>query len=261
MLSYRNDRHRPCNPQSDLGMRNEYIEMSEFIRRMDREIYDKDEYHKALAWTKEHCIEVPDANPHHLWRTREQKTQVGQTVVNMTLIVRDLMIGNPVRGEMGYGEEALGHHAIAAGFQGQRAWTDHFPNGDFMEAILSSSFDWNGIREAFVMSTENDALNAVTMARINLIKGLGPVLQLAEGYTVELPQTTHDILDKRTNPTWPTKITPFTQNKEVDYPQFAQWIEWYIHRGVHGLFAVCQSSEMFELILEERIRIARFTVE
>ena len=88
-----------------------------------------------------------------------------------------------------------------------------------------------------------------------------PVLQLAEGYTVELPQTTHDILDKRTNPTWPTMTTPVTQNKEVDYPQFAQWIEWYIHRGVHGLFAVCQSSEMFELILEERIRIERFTVE
>ncbi|MDF2669134.1 MAG: L-fucose isomerase [Paenibacillus sp.] len=302
--------------QDYLGMRNEYVDMSEFIRRMERGIYDKEEFSRALQWTKANCTEGPDVNAPALQRTREQKDQDWETVVKMTLIARDLMIGNPKLAEIGYGEEALGRNAIAAGFQGQRAWTDHYPNGDFMEAILSSSFDWNGIRETFVMATENDTLNGVTMlmghlltdaaqifadvrtfwspdavrrvtghtlsglaengvihlinsgpaaldgageqsinglpamkpfwsiteeevqkslkatkwcpavdffrgggystdfqtrggmpvtmARINLIKGLGPVLQLAEGYTVELPQEVHDVLDQRTNPTWPT---------------------------------------------------------
>ncbi len=302
--------------QDYLGMRNEYVDMSEFIRRIDRGIYDKEEYQMALQWTKANCKEGPDVNAPSLQRTREQKDHDWETVVKMTLIARDLMIGNPKLAEIGYGEEALGRNAIAAGFQGQRAWTDHYPNGDFMEAILSSSFDWNGIREAFVMSTENDTLNGVTMlmghlltdaaqifadvrtywspeavrrvtghtlnglaengvihlinsgpaaldgtgeqsvdgkpamkpfwsiteeevrqsleatkwcpavdffrgggystdfqtrggmpvtmARINLIKGLGPALQLAEGYTVELPQEVHDQLDQRTNSTWPT---------------------------------------------------------
>ncbi|GCL70948.1 L-fucose isomerase [Paenibacillus naphthalenovorans] len=299
-----------------LGMRNEYVDMTEFVRRMERGIYDKEENEKALRWVKEHCREGEDVNPDHLKRTREQKDRDWETVVKMTLIARDLMVGNPKLAEMGYGEEALGHHAIAAGFQGQRQWTDHYPNGDFMEAILTSSFDWNGIREPYIMSTENDALNAVTMllghlltdaaqifadvrtywspeavkrvtgkelegmaaggiihlinsgpaaldgtgqqtkdgapamkpfweitgeevekclqatkwcpavdffrgggfstdfqtkggmpvtmARINLVKGLGPVLQLAEGYTVDIPQDVHDILDQRTNQTWPT---------------------------------------------------------
>jgi L-fucose isomerase len=302
--------------QQYLGMRNEYVDMSEFIRRMEREIYDKEEFAKALQWTKENCKEGADVNPPHLQRTREQKDQDWETVVKMALIARDLMVGNPKLDEIGYGEEALGRNAIAAGFQGQRAWTDHFPNGDFMEAILSSSFDWNGIREPYIISTENDTLNGitmlfghlltdaaqifadvrtywspeavhrvtghklqgmaengiihlinsgpaaldgtgcqtidgkpamkpfwditeqevnecleatkwcpavdffrgggfstdyttkagmpVTMARINLIQGLGPVLQLAEGYTVELPEEVHDKLDKRTNSTWPT---------------------------------------------------------
>ena len=235
----------------------------------------------------------------------------------MTMIARDLMVGNPRLAEMGYGEEALGHNAIVAGFQGQRQWTDHFPNGDFLEAILNSSFDWNGIREPYIVATENDCLNGVsmlighlltdraqifadvrtywspaavkrvtgheltgmtaggvihlinsgaatldatgqqsvngqpvmkpfweitpeeaerclaattwypaiteyfrgggfsssfltkggmpvTMFRINLVKGLGPVLQLAEGYTVDLPEEVHHILNERTNPTWPT---------------------------------------------------------
>ncbi|CAG7615942.1 L-fucose isomerase [Paenibacillus solanacearum] len=302
--------------QRYLGMRNEYVDMSEFVRRMELGIYDKDEYARALAWTKEHCKEGADVNPPHLQRTREQKDGDWETVVKMALIARDLMIGNPKLGEIGYGEEALGHNAIAAGFQGQRAWTDFFPNGDFMEAILTSSYDWNGIREPFMLSTENDTLNAVTMllghlltdaaqifadvrtfwspdavkrvtghtlegraaqgvihlinsgpaaldgagqqtvdgapamkpfwditeeevrksleatqwcpavdffrgggfstdfttrggmpvtmARINVIQGLGPVLQLAEGYTVELPDDVHDKLDQRSNPTWPT---------------------------------------------------------
>jgi L-fucose isomerase len=302
--------------QSYLGMRNEYVDMTEFVRRMELGIYDKDEYDRAFAWTKEHCKEGGDVNPPELTRTREQKDKDWETVVKMTLIARDMMIGNPQLDAIGYGEEALGRNAIAAGFQGQRAWTDFFPNGDFMEAILSSSFDWNGIREPYVMATENDTLNGitmlfghlltdaaqifadvrtywspdavkrvtgkelegkakdgvihlinsgpaaldgtgrqsidgqpamkpywnitedevkqslestnwcpavdffrgggfstdfttrggmpVTMARVNLIAGLGPVLQIAEGYTVELPDDVHDKLDQRSNPTWPT---------------------------------------------------------
>jgi L-fucose/D-arabinose isomerase len=302
--------------QKYLGMRNEYVDMTEFVRRMEREIYDPEEFAQALNWVKENCKEGADVNPPHLKRTREQKDQDWATVVKMTLIARDLMVGNPKLAELGYVEESLGHNAIAAGFQGQRMWTDHYPNGDFMEAILTSSFDWNGIREPYIMSTENDTLNAVTMlmghlltdraqifadvrtywspdavkrvtgqeltgaaangvihlinsgpasldatgqqsengrpamkphwsiteeemkqcldatqwcpavdffrgggfstdfttkagmpvtmARLNLIDGVGPVLQLAEGYTVELPEDVHDMLDQRTNPTWPT---------------------------------------------------------
>jgi L-fucose isomerase len=300
-----------------LGMRNEYVDMSEFIRRMEGGIYDKDEYERALAWVKENCPEGPDPNEESDQRTREQKDGDWEAVIKMTLIARDLMIGNPKLAKMGFGEEANGHNAIAAGFQGQRQWTDFMPNGDFMEAILNTSFDWNGIREAFVVATENDNLNAtsmlfghlltgtsqifadvrtfwsadavkrvtgktlegrakdgiihlinsgpatldgtgqqeidgkpamkpfwdispeeaakcldatvwcpaetgyfhgggystryatrggmpVTMSRLNYIAGLGPALQIAEGWTVELPDDVHDALDKRTNFTWPT---------------------------------------------------------
>lgn len=300
-----------------LGMRNEYVDMTEFVRRIERGIYDHDEFGKALAWVKENCKEGEDVNPPHLKRTREQKDGDWETIVKMALIGRDLMIGNPKLKEMGYGEEAQGRNAIAAGFQGQRAWTDHFPTGDFMEAMLTTSFDWNGIREPYIVSTENDTLNAVTMlfghlltnaaqlfadvrtfwspdavervtgkklegraengvihlinsgpaaldwtgaqtgsdgkpavkpfweiseeeaaacleatqwrpaidffrgggfstdfttrdgmpvtmARVNLVAGVGPVLQIAEGYTVELPDDVHDILDRRTDQTWPT---------------------------------------------------------
>jgi len=303
--------------QNYLGMRNEYVDMSEFVRRIEEGIYDKEEYERALRWTRENCREGSDLNPVGKQFSREAKDKQWETCVKMALIARDLMIGNPKLAELGYGEEALGHNAIAAGFQGQRQWTDHFPNGDFMEAILNSSFDWNGIREAFVVATENDSLNGVamlfghlltntaqvfadvrtywspeavkrvtgkeltglaangiihlinsgaasldgtgqqsidgkpamkpfwditpeevgkcldatswrpasvdyfrgggfssnfctrggmpiTMSRINIIKGLGPVMQIAEGYTVELPQDMHDILNNRTDPTWPT---------------------------------------------------------
>jgi L-fucose isomerase len=303
--------------QDYLGMRNEYIDMSEFVRRIDEEIYDKEEYERALKWVKENCKEGPDDNPEGFERSREQKDKDWEISVKMTLIARDLMNGNPKLEEIGYGEEALGRNALAGGFQGQRQWTDHFPNGDFMEAILTSSFDWNGIRAPYMFATENDSLNAITMlfghlltntaqifadvrtywspdavkrvtgyepkglaengfihlinsgpaaldgtgqqtrdgkpvlkphweiteeevqkcldatlwrpaateyfrgggyssdfltkggmpvtaARINLVKGLGPVLQIAEGYTVDLPEDIHDQLDLRTNPTWPT---------------------------------------------------------
>jgi L-fucose isomerase len=303
--------------ESYLGMRVESIDMSEFIRRMEEEIFDKEEYAQALAWAKANCPEGKDYNQPDLQHSRAHKDKDWEISVKMALIARDLMIGNPRLAEIGYGEEALGHNAIAGGFQGQRQWTDHFPNGDFMEAILCSSFDWNGIRQPYIFATENDALNGasmlfghlltgtaqifadvrtywspaavkrvtgyalagraeggilhlinsgpaaldatgqqeidgrpamkpfwqitpaeverclkattwhagqleyfrgggwstrfrtrgempVTMCRLNLVKGLGPALQIAEGYTVELPDDVHSVLDERTNPTWPT---------------------------------------------------------
>lgn len=300
-----------------LGMRCEYVDMTELVRRMEEGIYDKEEYKRALEWVKENCKEGPDNNPKEIQFSREKKDEIWKTVVKMTLIIRDLMIGNPKLAKLGYEEESLGHNAIAAGFQGQREWTDHFPNGDFTETILNSSFDWKGIREPFVLATENDSLNAaamlfghlltntaqifadvrtywspesvkrvtgkeltglaengvihlknsgsatldgtgeqsvdgkpvmkpfweiteeevkaclgatswrpasldyfrgggysskyktkggmpLTMSRINIVKGLGPVMQIAEGYSVDLPQGVHDALDRRTDPTWPT---------------------------------------------------------
>ncbi|MCL6101445.1 MAG: L-fucose isomerase [Bacteroidetes bacterium] len=300
-----------------LGVRTEVIDMSELIRRAERGIYDKAEFEKALAWVKKNCKEGKDVNDPAKQATRERKDWEWEMVVKMTLAARDLMIGNPKLKALGFGEEALGHNAIFGGFQGQRAWTDHLPNGDFMEAILNSSFDWNGLREAFVFATENDCLNGVamlfghlltntaqifsdvrtywspvavervtghklagkasngiihlinsgsttldatgkqkkegksvmkpfweiseaeaqacldatdwphgnlgyfrgggfsshfktegempvTMSRVNIVKGIGPVLQLAEGWTIDLPGEVHDTLDQRTDPTWPT---------------------------------------------------------
>ena len=300
-----------------LGMRVETIDMSEFIRRIDEEIYDKDEYEKALLWVQENCTEGKDYNNPDKQKSREEKDADWEFSVKMALIARDLMVGNKKLEEIGYGEEAMGHNAIAGGFQGQRQWTDHFPNGDFMEAILNTSFDWNGKRAPHIMATENDSLNGVsmllgylltntaqifsdvrtfwspeavervtgykpegaaangflhlinsgpttldgtgqqtingkpamkpfweisdeevekcleattwhpgnlgyfrgggyssrfktqggmpvTMSRVNIIKGLGPALQIAEGYTIDLPDEVHDKLDQRTDPSWPT---------------------------------------------------------
>ncbi len=124
--------------QRYLGMRNEYVDMTEIKRRLDREVYDKDEFELALAWTKENCKEGKDYNGEAL--LEEQKQQDWETVVKMTMIMRDLMIGNPKLAQLGFGEEAMGHNAVVGGFQGQRHWTDHLPNGDFSEAILNSSF-------------------------------------------------------------------------------------------------------------------------
>jgi L-fucose isomerase len=326
--------------QSYLGMRNEYVDMSEFIRRIQREIYDPEEYKRALEWTRKNCKEGPDLNKPEKRHSRSQLDKDWEFVVKMTLIARDLMIGNPRLKELGWGEEALGHNALAAGFQGQRQWTDHFPNGDFTETMLNSSFDWNGIRQPFIFATENDSLNGVamlfghlltgtaqifsdvrtfwspeavkrvtgktltgiaehglihlinsgstcldgtgkqrkdgkpalkpyweitpdeaaacldatlfppanldyfrgggfstdfkteggmpvTMSRINLVKGLGPVLQIAEGWTVDLEDPVHDILDKRTDPTWPTtwfapRLTGHGKFKDV-YTVMANW--------------------------------------
>lgn len=303
--------------QDYLGMRNEYVDMSEYVRRFEEGIYDPKEFERALAWVKENCRVGADNNPEHLQISSEEKERQWETSVKMTLIARDLMVGNPELAALGFEEEANGHNAIAGGFQGQRHWTDHFPNGDFMETILNSSFDWNGTRAPYILATENDSLNGVTMlfnylltntaqifadvrtfwspaavervtgyklqgeaaggllhlinsgsaaldgtgeqsidgnpgikpfweiseadveaclaqtqfraasqeyfrgggfstdyltkggmpvtmARLNLVKGLGPVLQLAEGFTVELPEEVHHTLDQRTDPTWPT---------------------------------------------------------
>ena len=147
--------------QDYLGIRCEYVDSTEIIRRMELGIYDREEYEKAIKWTKENCKEGPDLNT-TFKRTDEQKEKDWEFVVKMTIIIRDLMVGNSrLAGD--FGEEAMGHNAIAAGFQGQRQWTDFYPNGDFSESILNSSFDWNGIREAFVLATENDSLNGVAM--------------------------------------------------------------------------------------------------
>jgi len=300
-----------------LGMRVETIDMTEILRRIERGIYDGEEYQRALQWVKSNCPEGRDYNSPETTRSRAQLDSEWETSVKMALIARDLMEGNPKLAEKGYGEEAQGHNAIAAGFQGQRQWTDYCPNGDFLEAILNSSFDWNGLRAPYIVATENDALNGasmlfghlltntaqifadvrtywspdavkrvtghslegnassgilhlinsgpaaldgtgqqsrdgqpvmkpfweisekevdaclkattwhpsiteyfpgggwstryltrgnmpVTMFRLNLVKGLGPALQIAEGHTVDLPDKVHEILDERTNPTWPT---------------------------------------------------------
>ena len=168
--------------QDYLGMRNEYVDMSEFVRRMNERIYDENEYVRALAWVKANCEEGKDNNEPGLQRTRAQKDRDWETVVRMALIARDLMIGNPRLAELGFGEEALGHNAIAAGFQGQRQWTDHLPNGDFLEAILCSSFDWNGIRQPFIVATENDCLNGAAMLFGHLLTGTAQIFSDVRTY-------------------------------------------------------------------------------
>ncbi len=304
--------------ESYLGMRVESVDEVEIIRRMSEEIYDKAEYEKALAWAKETCKIGFDKNPEWLQDSDEKKQEQFEFVVKMAVIFKDLMNGNKNFPEK-FSEEAIGHNAIAAGFQGQRQWTDFYPNGDFAEAVLNTSFDWNGAREPYILATENDVLNGlgmlfmklltnraqifadvrtywspeavkkatgyelegkakeaggfihlinsgaacldacgevkdengnpvmkqwwemteadqkavmdattwnpadngyfrgggfssrfltraempVTMIRLNLVKGLGPVLQIAEGWTVKLPEEVADKIWKRTDYTWP----------------------------------------------------------
>ncbi|WP_353421907.1 L-fucose isomerase [Staphylococcus delphini] len=303
--------------QQYLGMRNEYVDSTELIRRMELGIYDHEEYERALAWTKEKCHFGKDNNAPENQISDEEKAQQVEFIVKMTLISRDLMVGNPKLAALGYEEEAEGHFAIAAGFQGQRQWTDFYPNGDFTETILNTSFDWDGTRTPYILATENYTLNGVsmlfnylltntaqifadvrtywspeavervtgkplegrakdgilhlinsgsatldgtgqqrrggqpvmkpyweitneeveaclnatefrpatqeyfrgggfstnfltegdmplTMVRLNLVAGLGPVLQIAEGYSVTLDEDIHRTLDELTDPTWPT---------------------------------------------------------
>ena len=332
--------------QDYLGMRNESVDMTEILRRIEEKIYDQEEYKKAMAWTKANCPEGDDLNDAKEQSTRERKDWEWEFVVKMTLICRDLMIGNPVLKKLGFGEEARGRNALLAGFQGQRHWSDHFPNADFTEALLNSSFDWNGTRQAFVFATENDSLNGasmlfghlltntaqifsdvrtywspdavkrvtgkaltgiaengiihlinsgsttldatamqrdkngmpamkpfwevtgeevakclkttnwcpaskgyfrgggysshfkthgtmpVTMSRLNLVKGLGPVLQIAEGWTVELPEEIHTVLDKRTDPTWPTTwFVPRLNNSDSFKDVYSVMANWGANHG------------------------------
>ena len=170
--------------QEYLGMRNESVDETEILRRMEEGIYDHEEYVKAMAWTDRYCKtkEGWDKNRPERQKTREQKDADWEFVVKMTLIVRDLMKGNPRLREMGFKEEAIGHNAIAAGFQGQRQWTDWKPNGDFTEALMCSTFDWNGIRKAYVLATENDSCNAVAMLFGNLLTGCGQMFSDVRTY-------------------------------------------------------------------------------
>ena len=304
--------------QEYLGMRCESVDSVELLRRIHKGIYDPEEFERALAWAKANCHEGFEKNPQPF--SRQEKDEQWAFIVKCALIVRDLMVGNPHLAELGFEEEANGHNAIAGGFQGQRQWTDYLPNGDFLEAILNSSFDWAGIREPYIVATENDSLNGVgmlfghlltdqamafadvrtywspeavervtskrltglaehgiihlinsgavcldtngaardatgkpcmkpwwalegedaaaclaatdwcaadqgyfrgggfschfpkgteggmplTMVRINRIAGLGPVLQIAEGWSCELDPDIYKALDSRTDPTWPT---------------------------------------------------------
>jgi L-fucose isomerase len=155
--------------QSYLGMRTENVDMCEVDRRIAAGIYDPQEFERALAWTKKNCKEAADTNKKSIQRSRAEKTADWEYVVKMTMIMRDMMVGNPVLAELGYPEEALGRGAIASGFQGQRQWTDYKPNGDFAEAMLNSSFDWNGIRAPYIVATENDSLNGVCMLLMYLL--------------------------------------------------------------------------------------------
>ena len=158
--------------QEYLGMRAEQVDMTEILRRIDLGIYDKAEYEKAIKWVREYCApnEGEDiGNRDEKKKDRKGKDEDWEFVTKMAMIFRDLMTGNEKLNEAGFYEEALGHNAIAGGFQGQRQWTDYKPNGDFAEAILNTSFDWNGIRESFVFATENDTCNGLTMLLEHLI--------------------------------------------------------------------------------------------
>lgn len=166
--------------QNYLGIRNEYVDMSEFNRRLNEEIYDKEEFKKALEWTKKNCKEGKDYNSKQ--KDRVTMDKAWETVVKMTIIARDMMVGNPNLAKIGFGEEAMGHNAILAGFQGQRHWTDHMPNGDFTEAILNSSFDWNGIRQPYIVATENDSLNGVAMLFGHLLTNTAQVFSDVRTY-------------------------------------------------------------------------------
>lgn len=330
-----------------LGMRVESVDEVEIIRRMSEGIYDEAEYQKALAWTKEKCKEGFDKNPAELQKSREEKDADWEFVVKMMVIIKDLMCGND-KLPAGREEEMVGHNAIAAGFQGQRQWTDFYPNGDFAEALLNTSFDWNGAREPYILATENDVLNGLgmlfmklltnrpqifadvrtywspsavfeatgyqlegkaaescgfihlinsgaacldacgkaldadgnpaikpwyevtekdqdailaattwnaadmgyfrgggyssrfcteaempaTMIRLNLVQGLGPVLQIAEGWTVKLPEQVNDILWKRTDYTWPsTWFAPRTTGKGAFATAYDVMNNWGANHG------------------------------
>jgi L-fucose/D-arabinose isomerase len=181
--------------QRYLGMRTMTIDMVEFVRRIERGIYDPDEFERAYQWVRRYCTEGKDYNPPDKQLSPEQKERTWRQSIQMALIARDLMVGNPKLAEMGYAEEALGFNGIASGFQGQRQWTDHFPNGDFMEAILCSSFDWNGIRQPYILATENDYLNGMCMLFGHLLTGAAQVFRGCAHLLVARSSAARDGLD------------------------------------------------------------------
>ncbi len=174
-----------------LGMRVIASDMSEVLGRIEKGIFDQEEFTIALAWVKVNCKKGDDPNEPSKQRSRLQKDEDWETSIKMTLIARDMMIGNPKLEALGYPEQARGNNAIAGGFQGQRQWTDHFPNGDFMEAVLCSSFDWNGIREPFAFATENDSLNAVSMLFGKLLTGTAQMFSDVRTYWS--PESVHRV--------------------------------------------------------------------
>ncbi len=170
--------------QEFLGMRTEYVDSTEVLRRIDQEIYDKKEYQKAIDWVKTKCVpnEMEDHNKDAIKLSSEQKAKDWEFVVKMFLIIRDLMDGNDALKQMGFEEEAMGRNAIAGGFQGQRQWTDFLPNGDFAETFMNTSFDWNGIRKPYVFATENDHLNAISMLFGHLLTNTAQIFADVRSY-------------------------------------------------------------------------------
>ncbi len=339
--------------QKYLGLRAEWLDLTEILRRITLEIYDPDEYARALDWIEKNCPVGFDKNagkdlPEIIRRSKViPKEKDWEFIAKFSIIVRDILMGNPKLDELGWHEEALGKNAIAGGFQGQRQWTDWLPNGDFTEAIMATSFDWNGIKAPFAFATENDTLNGismlfatlltgkapcfhdvrtywspnavkrvtgydlqgyakdgiihlinsgataldgtgaskdaegcgtmkewwnmtpedvdaclkatdwcpadveyfrgggysshfrtmaempVTMLRVNLIDGVGPTLQIAEGYTVTLPNEVHDALDQRTDPTWPTTwFAPRLTGQGAFESVYSVMANWGANHGV-----------------------------
>ncbi|MEA5064994.1 MAG: L-fucose isomerase, partial [Eubacteriales bacterium] len=164
----------PALLEQYFGMRSESVESVEFLRRWEEGVYDPEEFKRAMAWVDENLKLGWDKNPEHLQHDDQRKRWCLETNVKMAIIAKDMMTGNPRLAELGFKEEAVGHNAILAGFQGQRQWNDHFPNGDFMESILSSSFDWTGIREPLPVATENDHLNGLSMLMAKLLTNIAP---------------------------------------------------------------------------------------
>lgn len=164
--------------QKYFGIRAEWVDMTEILRRIDLEIYDKTEYEKELDWIKSNCKEGKDLNG-SVWGqkdfTRKELDAQWEFVAKMTLIIKDIMLGNDKLGEIGRHEEALGRNAILGGFQGQRMWTDYKPNGDFTEAVLNSTFDWNGKKQPIILATESDNCNGLAMLFCNLLTGRASV--------------------------------------------------------------------------------------
>ena len=183
--------------QEYLGMRNEFVDCTEITRRMEEKIYDEEEFERAKAWVAAYCKpqEGRDWNPEHLVYPREKKEEIWDFSVKMMLIFRDLMLGNEKLADKGFVEESCGHNAIVGGFQGQRQWTDFRPDGDFSEAILNTSFDWNGIRQPIPFATENDTLNGVTMLLMHLLTNRAQLF--ADVRTFWSPEAVERVTGKR----------------------------------------------------------------